>query len=108
MTGTMFSTKAKGVRYLEMTEGYILKMALDKDNEVIGYQFVRLGKMMEDIRNGKDPKEALREEHRHLRPLQWSRALSSTSTRVKNKRGRNKIMATFENTEDVCPRSRRA
>ena len=26
--------------------------------QVIGYQFVRLGKMMEDIRHGKDPKEA--------------------------------------------------
>ena len=58
MTGTIFSTKAKGVRYLELTEGYILKTALDKDNQVIGYQFVRLGKMMEDIRHGKDPKEA--------------------------------------------------
>ena len=58
MTGTIFSTKAKGVRYLELTEGYILKTALDKDNQVIGYQFVRLGKMMEDIRHGVDPKEA--------------------------------------------------
>ena len=38
MTGTIFSTKAKGVRYLELTEGYILKTALDKDNQVIGYQ----------------------------------------------------------------------
>ena len=43
MTGTIFSTKAKGVRYLELTEGYILKTALDKDNQVIGYQFVRMG-----------------------------------------------------------------
>ncbi len=31
MTGTIFSTKAKGVRYLELTEGYILKTALDND-----------------------------------------------------------------------------
>ena len=58
MTGTIFSTKEKGVRYLELTEGYIQKLALDANNEVIGYQFVRLGKMMEDIRHGKDPKEA--------------------------------------------------
>ena len=58
MTGTIFSTKAKGVRYLELTEGYIQKLALDANNEVIGYQCVRLGKMMEDIRHGKDPKEA--------------------------------------------------
>ena len=58
MTGTIFSTRAKGVRYLELTEGYITKLAVDENNEVIGYQFVRLGKMMEAIRHGTDPKEA--------------------------------------------------
>ena len=58
MTGTIFSTKEKGVRYLELTEGYINKLAVDANDEVIGYQFVKLGKMMEDIRHGKDPKEA--------------------------------------------------
>ena len=56
--GTMYSTGAKGVRYLEMTEGYVLKMALDKNGEVVGYQFVRLGKMMNDIRHGMAPDEA--------------------------------------------------
>ena len=56
--GTMFSTGAKGVRYMEMAEGYVLKTALDENNEVIGYQFVKLGKMMEDIRHGVDPKTA--------------------------------------------------
>ena len=34
MTGTIFSTKAKGVRYLELTEGYILKTALDRKSVV--------------------------------------------------------------------------
>ncbi len=58
MTGTIFSTKAKGVRYLELTEGYITKVALDENNEAIGYEFVRLGKMMEDIRKGVDANEA--------------------------------------------------
>ena len=58
MTGTIFSTKEKGVRYLELTEGYINKLALDSNDEVIGYQFVKLGKMMEDIRHGKTPNEA--------------------------------------------------
>ena len=56
--GTIFSTNAKGVRYLELAEGYILEMALDKNDEVIGYKFVRMGKMMEDIRNGVEPKVA--------------------------------------------------
>ena len=56
--GTIFSTAAKGVRYLEMAEGYILSIAVDDNGEAIGYKFVRVGKMLEDIRHGKDPKEA--------------------------------------------------
>lgn len=56
--GTMFGTRAKGVRYLEMTDGYVLELALDKNDEVIGYKFCNLGKMMKAIRNGTDPKEA--------------------------------------------------
>ena len=59
-TGTIFSTGAKGVRYLELAEGYITKVALDKNGEAIGYQFVRLGKMMEDIRHGVNAEEALK------------------------------------------------
>ncbi|MGN1248120.1 MAG: iron-sulfur cluster assembly scaffold protein, partial [Paludibacteraceae bacterium] len=31
--GTLFSTKEKGVRYLQLTEGYITKEFLDEDNE---------------------------------------------------------------------------
>lgn len=56
--GTMFSTNQKGVRYLEMAEGYITKMALDADDQVTGYQFVHLGKMMEMIKKGMSPNEA--------------------------------------------------
>ena len=57
--GTMYGTNAKGVRYLEMAEGYVTKMALDEEGEVIGYQFVHLGKMMEAIRKGVPAEEAL-------------------------------------------------
>lgn len=57
--GTMYGTKEKGVRYLEMAEGYVTELALNSDNEVIGYKFVNLGKMMEAIRKGEDPKTAL-------------------------------------------------
>ena len=56
--GTIFSTNAKGVRYLELAEGYILKVAVDNNSEVIGYQFVKVGKMLEDIRHGVDAKTA--------------------------------------------------
>lgn len=56
--GTMFGTRAKGVRYLEMTEGYVLNVALDENDEICGYKFVHLGKMMAAIKAGTDPKEA--------------------------------------------------
>ncbi|MCL2631340.1 MAG: hypothetical protein FWD49_07500 [Firmicutes bacterium] len=58
--GTMFSTKAKGVRYLEMAEGYITQMGLDENGEVIGYEFIRTGVFMENITmKGMEPAEAL-------------------------------------------------
>ena len=57
--GTMFATNAKGPRYLEMAEGYCTRMALNKDDEVIGYEFVNLGKMMDFIKKGDDANTAL-------------------------------------------------
>ena len=60
VTGTMYSTVAKGTRYLEMAEGYVVEIGLDQDNEIIGYKFVKLGVMLENIfQKGMDPKEAL-------------------------------------------------
>ena len=58
MVGTMYGTAEKGTRYLEMTEGYVVKMALDKDDQVCGYQFLSLGKMMDAIKKGMSPNEA--------------------------------------------------
>ncbi len=58
--GTMFSTKAKGVRYLEMAEGYVTRVGLDEEGEVIGYEFVHLGKMMEMIKKSVSADEALK------------------------------------------------
>ncbi len=57
--GTMYGTKGKGVRYLEMAEGYVLSIGLDDNDEVIGYQFVNIGKMMDSIKNGDDPKDSM-------------------------------------------------
>ena len=57
--GTMFGTLAKGPRYLEMAEGYCTRIALDENDEIIGYEFVHLGKMMEMIKKGVEAAEAL-------------------------------------------------
>ena len=56
--GTMYGTRAKGVRYLEMAEGYVTRMALDENGQVIGYEFVSLGKMTDLIKGGMEPNEA--------------------------------------------------
>ena len=56
--GTMYGTLKKGVRYLEMAEGYVTRMALDADDQVIGYEFVNLGKMTDFIKKGDDPTTA--------------------------------------------------
>ena len=57
--GTTYATLEKGPRYLELAEGYITKIAVDDNNEIIGYKFVHLGKMMEMIAKGMDANEAL-------------------------------------------------
>ena len=59
MVGTMYGTLEKGPRYLEMTEGYVTQVALDEENQIIGYKYVNFGKMMDFIKNGDDPATAL-------------------------------------------------
>jgi NifU-like protein involved in Fe-S cluster formation len=58
--GTMYGTLAKGSRYLEMAEGYVTNIALDENDEIIGYKFVHVGKMMDMIKKGIDANEALK------------------------------------------------
>ena len=58
-TGTTYATLKKGPRYLELAEGYITKVAVDDKDQIIGYKFVHLGKMMDMIRGGMDANDAL-------------------------------------------------
>ncbi len=58
--GTMYATLAKGPRYLEMAEGYVTRVAVSDDDEIIGYEFVKLGVMMENIKKGMSADEALK------------------------------------------------
>ena len=59
ITGTMYGTSSKGVRYLEMAEGYVTQIALDDEDKVIGYQFIKLGPMLDAINKGMDANEAM-------------------------------------------------
>ena len=63
--GTMYSTKAKGPRYLEMAEGYVTQLALDENGEIIGYEYVNLGIMMDNISKGVSGNEALEKAKKH-------------------------------------------
>ena len=63
--GTMFATKEKGPRYLELTEGYVTRLALNADNEITGYEFVSLGKMMDFIKKGEDANVAMQKATGH-------------------------------------------
>ena len=58
--GTLYGTLAKGPRYLEMAEGYIKNVFLDKNDEICGYEFVHMGKFMDEIKKGTDANEALK------------------------------------------------
>jgi hypothetical protein len=69
----MFATKAKGPRYLEMAEGYVTKIALNKEDEIIGYEFINFGKMMDAIKKGVDPVEAMKKAQGHYG--QWDAAV---------------------------------
>ena len=57
--GTVYSTREKGPRYLDLAEGYVVELGLDSNDEIIGYKYVHIGKMMDAIKKGVDPAEAI-------------------------------------------------
>ncbi|MGE5552213.1 MAG: iron-sulfur cluster assembly scaffold protein [Bacteroidota bacterium] len=59
--GTIYGSTKTGPRYFEIAEGYVTKLALDEENQIIGYQFVNLGKLMAKIRGGAEPNKAYEE-----------------------------------------------
>lgn len=58
--GTIYSTREKGPRYLELTEGYVVELGLDSNDSIIGYKYINIGKMMNFIKKGIEPMEAIR------------------------------------------------
>ncbi|MCH4895892.1 MAG: hypothetical protein N4A32_03870 [Marinifilaceae bacterium] len=58
--GTTYGTLAKGPRYLELAEGYIMECALNEENEISGYKFINMGKLCDFIKNGDEPAEAIK------------------------------------------------
>ena len=60
MVGTTYGTLAKGPRYLDLTEGYVTQLALDEEDAIIGYKYLNFGKMMDFIKAGLSPEEAIK------------------------------------------------
>ena len=59
MVGTTYGTLQRGPRYLEVTEGYITKLALDANDLIIGYEYVNFGRMMNDVAAGLSANDAM-------------------------------------------------
>lgn len=57
--GTMYGTRAKGARYLELAQGYVTKQALNDRDEIIGFEYVNLGVLADAIKNGLDTAAAV-------------------------------------------------
>jgi len=58
--GIVYSSTDSGVRYYNTTEGYITKLALDKNSEIIGYEYVNLPRLLFNIKKGMSPQDALK------------------------------------------------
>ena len=58
--GTAYSTKLKGPRYLELAEGYVTRLALDDKNQIIGYEYLHLGKFTDFLKKGRNAYVALK------------------------------------------------
>ncbi len=59
--GTIYSREDNGTRYLNLAEGYITKEGLDKNGEIIGYEYINIGALMNLLKDEKvDVKEAIK------------------------------------------------
>ena len=56
---TIYSSEEKGTRYFNLAEGRITKLALDKNKEIIGYEYVNLNRLLNLLKDGLDGKKAL-------------------------------------------------
>ena len=52
--GTVYANDKIGPRYLNLAEGYITKLALDENNEIIGYEYLNIGGLVKSLENGDD------------------------------------------------------
>ncbi|MBQ9785984.1 MAG: iron-sulfur cluster assembly scaffold protein [Clostridia bacterium] len=56
--GTVYANDKIGPRYLNLAEGYITRLALDDNNEIIGYEYVNIGALMSALEKGESYEDA--------------------------------------------------
>lgn len=57
--GTVYGSE-NGTRYLNLCEGYITKQALDKNGEIIGYEYIKTPYLIKLLQKGVNSEEALK------------------------------------------------
>ncbi len=59
--GTVYSREDSGTRYLNLAEGYITKEGLDANGEIIGYEYISVGALMNLLKDDSiKPKDAIK------------------------------------------------
>ena len=59
--GTVYSRADQGTKYLNLAEGYITKEGLDKNGEIIGYEYVSIGMLLNLLKDENiKPKDAIK------------------------------------------------
>lgn len=59
--GTVYSREDNGTRYLNLAEGYITRQGLDENGEIIGYEYVSVGTLMNLLKDeNMDAREAIK------------------------------------------------
>ena len=56
---TIYSNEKTGTRYLNTAEGYISKLALDKNDEIIGFEYINTNKLVKLLTSGENGNKAL-------------------------------------------------
>ena len=58
---TIYASEEKGTRYFNLAEGRITKLALDENNEIIGYEYVNTNRLLNLLKQNIDCKDALKQ-----------------------------------------------
>lgn len=62
---TIYSNEKTGVKYLNTAEGYISKLALDENKEIIGFEYINTSRLIKLLQNGTNGNDALKQSTNH-------------------------------------------